>query len=272
MKNCVFFLGVVLNFLPHWAYGASCKVEETTLADGDFKVEVLRYTADGRAGRTLLIIPPTGGTNFLDKNYAKSFCKEGFDVYVLSHWSNDSEKAFDLEIHDRFYSRAQKAVGAVLKHVSSPWVGILGTSVGGLHTAVAMAQHSRLDAAFVIAGGAPIAEVIVDSDQDAMMEAKTERYKIYKFKSDAEYLAALKKLIPLDPMNFPAPVGKDLGVMIATLDTTVPTKNQQDLINFWKPQKVITFENIHLFGIVKTWLFHKNEIIEFFKRSAARKN
>ena len=50
--------------------------------DGDFKVQILQYNCESdpvkAADKTLLIMPPTGGTNYIDQSYAKQFCKAGF--------------------------------------------------------------------------------------------------------------------------------------------------------------------------------------------------
>jgi hypothetical protein len=272
MKKLTMVLAGILTLVTSkLAAASSCQGESQSFTDNQFQVVVLKYPGAGHPQKTLIIVPPTGGTNYLDMNYGKYFCTEGFDVFVLDHWTLHDEVSFDLEVHDRFYSRAQRAIDLVLENINTPFVGILGTSVGGLHTAVAMAQHSRLDAAFVITGGISIPEVVVTSDQKAMTDAKEKRQKMYGFKTDEEYLKALTKVMPLDPLNFPAPKGKDLGMVIATEDTTVPTKTQENLRNFWQPEAVIELSNGHFWGIVKTWLFHKKDVIAFFEKSAKKK-
>ena len=223
--------------------------------------------------KSLLIMPPTGGTNYIDSSYAREFCADGYDVFVANSWTDDTGKSTDLEIHQGFYSRMLNAVELILAENKSPFVGVLGTSLGGLYAAVATSKIERFDAVFTIVAGIPITEVIVNSDQPAMRNLANARREKYGFANDQDYLTGLEKAFTLEPIeqknNFH--IGKDLGVVIAENDTTVPTKQQHQLRDFWKPQKLISLETSHFWGIVRTWLFHDDEIVEFFDKSAIRK-
>jgi dienelactone hydrolase len=246
-----------------------CKSETVRFTEADFQVQSLRYRAERPGLKTLLLIPPTGGTNFIDRGYAEKFCENGFDVYILDHWTGDNEYNLDLEIHQRFYARVQRGIGLILANVSSSFIGILGTSVGGIHTAVAMGLHDRLDAAFVIVGGAPLAEIIVNSDQDVLVEAKKKRYQVFHFSNDQEYIDSLDRAFALDPLKLPRRfVGKPLGMVISSNDLTVPTKNQRDLEKFWQPQITYVRSTSHTSTVVRTWLFDKDKIIDFFQNAA----
>ena len=222
--------------------------------------------------RILLILPPTGGTNYIDRSYAKRFCKSGFDVSILNEWTGDTGTSTDLEIHQGFYSRMLNAVDLVLSRSKAPFVGMLGTSLGGLYAAVAAAKIERLDAVFAITAGVPITKIIVTSDQKAMRELSTTRKERFGFQDDEAYLGALEKAFQLEPMEqTPKLLTKDFGVSIADEDTTVPTASQVQLRDFWKPRKEIHLPNGHFWAIVNTWLHHDDEIVGFFTESSSRK-
>lgn len=234
-------------------------------------MEVTRYGDATEAKKSLLIIPPTGGTNLIDRSYARQFCAQGFDVYILNSWTDQNEQAIDLELHQRFYSRAQRALAITLAQTKSAFVGVLGTSVGALHATIAAATNERINAVFSIVGGIPIAEVIVGSDQQAMQDLKAARKTKYGFTTDAQNIKAIGSAFHLEP-KAQKPLSRriDYGMSIAENDTTVAFANQIELRDFWQPKTVIVLRNNHYWGIVKTWLFHSAELVDFFSASALK--
>lgn len=236
----------------------------------DFQVQVLQYQCERPAAHSIVIVPPTGGTNFLDRSYAKVLCENGFDVVILERWTQDDEFSLDLQVHERFYQRAQKAIGVVLDNIKTPFVGILGTSIGAIHAAIAVARFNKISAAFSITGGAELGELVALSEQDVLVHAKKKRFKTHGFKSDQEYIQALKRHLPFDPLTLPQPsADKALGMVIATADTVVPTRNQMLLKKVWSPDMILEVSGNHKLSIFKTWLFHQQKIVDFF-RTASR--
>lgn len=265
-------LVLVQNLQAKIAAPYECHPELQVLGDAEFRVEVLLYPATLRHQKSLILFPPTGGANFLDRSYAGAFCRAGYDVWLLKNWTGDQEFSLDLGIHQRLYERAQRAVALSLEKIQGHFVGILGTSVGGIHTAMSMALHDRLDAAFVITAGVPVADVIATTDQEVLADVRRQRRELFKFQSDEEYSRALQEHILYEPTKLPRRFeGKALGMLIATRDTTVPVKYQNALRDFWRPQTVYEIRNNHFFGIIRSWLFFKGEIIDFFDQAAKTK-
>ncbi len=245
----------------------ACRVHQESYGSSEFSVKVSRYAEASPSKKAILVMPPTGGPTYLDRNISDKLCTAGFDVYILNDWTGLKEEgAIDLRLHDRLYSRALKAMDTVLEKIpGGGFVGALGTSVGATHLAVAMSHIDRLDAAFAIAGGAPITGVIVHSDQDAMKELKEKRFKKFNFKNDEEYLAALEKEFPLEPTkNDTKFTGKKLGMAIAKKDTTVPVRFQRELEQLWKAKPVYELDSGHFWGIVGTWWDNDRDIVQFF--------
>ena len=250
--------------LQSYAAG-SCHPTHSRLGDDSFWVEVSKYGTS--TTKSLIIVPPTGGTNFIDRSYAEKFCEAGYEVYILNNWLGQTEKdSFDLGLHQRFYERAEKAIGLAIAEVKSPFIGLLGTSVGALHSAVAASTKDRLNAVFIIVGGASLAEIIVNSDQSAMVDLGKKRMSSFGYKSKNEYLKALASNIKLEPMKLGSGFkNKKLGVVIALEDTTVPTEFQKKLADYWQPQTLIEKNNGHFWAIVNTWLHSTDRILEFFE-------
>ena len=124
----------------------------------------------------------------------------------------------------------------------------------------------------MIVGGAPIPDVIVNSDQKAMRDLKERRREKFGFNNDDEYLKALKPAYAFDPLKIDIQKRyKNLGMVIATEDETVPTAFQIELEKAWKPQQVISLSAGHMWGIIKTWLSYKKEIVQFFLKAEKTK-
>jgi hypothetical protein len=245
----------------------NCSPESFQRGSDKLKVKISRFGM-GDSGKSIIIIPPTGRTNYIDRKYAQAFCKAGFDAYIMDQWTGDIETTTELEIHQRFYGAAQKAIAVVLEETKSPYIGLLGTSVGALHAIIAASVQERIQAVFSIAGGIPIAEVIVNSNQEAMVNLKKDRQIRYGFQDAKENINAIEKVFSWEPEQLPELFKKkDLGVSIGLKDETVPAENQKKLVEFWKPSKVITYSNDHFWTIVKTWLFKSDEVVEFFENS-----
>ena len=252
--------------------GRSFTVSEVKYGSVEFQVNVAKYSGSSPSNKSLLILPPTGGENYIDRSYARDFSRLGYDVYILQSWTGVDEISSDLEIHQRLYGRGQKAIELVLSEISSPYIGLLGTSVGALHGAIAAAKQNKLDSVFIITGGAPIAEVIVLSDQKAMLGLKQKRKDRFGFKNAEENKMAIDKNFSLEPMQLGDGFKeKDLGMVIAENDETVPTTTQQNLKNYWQPKKVISYSSGHFWGIVRTWLLDEDEVIQFFETNAISK-
>ncbi len=263
------------------AEAKSCEIEKIKLGTSELEVQVSLYSQGKSknesakeagaqpASKSLVIIPPTGRTNIIDRRYAKLFCKAGYNVYVMEQWTNDEETTTELEIHERFYSQAQKAISIVINQIpENSFVGLIGTSVGGLHAVIAANYQERLDAVFVITAGISVAEVVVNSDQEAMVYLNSERKKNYNFKTDEEVITAIGTAFTYEPTQLTERYKKrSLGMVIGLQDKTVPTATQNKLKEYWKPKKVITYSNDHFWTIVKAWLFTSDEILEFFEES-----
>ena len=215
--------------------------------------------------RSVIIMPPTGGANALDRSYAKSLAKKGALVKVITGWSGDKEENIELILHQNLHARAVKAIKVVTENIPPAHkVSLMGTSVGGLYSSIAASQIDRLERVLVIGAGITIPSVIVHSDQKAMRDLREKRIKAFGFKSDEEYLMALSNNFNLDPKSLPEKFkSKKLGMVLISKDKTVPTINQQELLRHWSPDVKIVIDSGHFWGIVRAWWSYSNEIENF---------
>lgn len=242
-----------------------CFYEQKRFEDKEFFVEARHYPFPGST-KSLLIIPPTGGTNVIDRSYVRHFCAAGFNVYILDKWTMYDEYALDLEIHRRYYARTQRAIELIMNRIPVDHsVGILGTSVGALHASIATGRLPRISKALFITGGADITGLIVDSDQKIMKDAREKRNKMFGFKTRDDYYNELKKHIELDPLFFQDGFqGKEISMVVADNDTTVPGPYQRLLQKISGSKRTLEMSDNHFWAIVKTWLFHRDFVLKSF--------
>ena len=265
MELIVGLLGV-LGVVGYLVLEPGVSFEESVLNDGQgFEVSISKCVPD-QSGKTILLLPPTGGENFLDRNYAGSFCKAGFQVIILQEWTGQDEKSLDLGLHQLLYERGNKAVGLVLKQIHDPFIAIFGTSVGATHAAVALASYPQIKAGFLVAGGGAFAEVIAHTNQSDLKKIRKERMEKFGFKDQVQYQAALEKTLSLDPLKLPVPRQASVGMVIATEDKMVPTSTQTQLAEYWKPSVIVKLPRSHVMAILQTWIFRKSEVVDFFEK------
>ena len=253
----------------------ACQPQSRSIADGDFEVEYAHHSPASDTDRAVVIMPPTGGTTFLESRYASLFCKSGFAVYVVAGWTGMSETSIDLSIHNRLFGRAQRAIETIAERAEEQFVGLMGTSVGGLHAATAVGRLERISAAFVIAAGAPVVDVIVSSDQDALKSLRKRRMQVFGFEDRKAYRHALAAEFHWEPLAFAdAAREKPLGMVVVRGDTTVPTTQQAYLREIWRPDVAFSVSGFllgaHVVGILQAWWRHADDILEFFLREAGR--
>lgn len=237
--------------------------KEKEVTESDFVVRYEYYEPDRTRVDpiTVVILPPTGGINYIDRSYARALAKEGAHVLVMKFHTGEGEKSLDLGLHERVHSAALRAVGMMLKVVPKDHqVSILGTSLGGLYGAIAVNRYPEVDRILIIGAGAPIPKIIAESTTEGMQYLREKRAKKFQFPTSDAYAAAIDAQFTMDPLKTgDAYKQKELGMIIFTKDTAVPTKYQMHLKNVWKPSFLIERENTHFWGIVNTWLH------EFYK-------
>lgn len=241
--------------------------------DKDFFIKSSLYSLNNKkSNKTILLLPPTGGENILDVGYAYSLCKEGFNVFSLREWSKERGKkdyALDLNVHQRYMTRTQKAIELSLKHINEKKIGVLGTSSGAINFSVALGStnvSSKVKAFFNIVGGAPLCDIIARAGESALSDVREKRFKVFRFKNESEYIDTIcSKVTWTIPKT--KPTNTEFAMVLASQDTTVPYDLQEKLRSWWKPKEVKTQPHGHLFAIVKTFFTEKKRIIDFFKGS-----
>jgi surfactin synthase thioesterase subunit len=217
----------------------------------------------------VVVLPPTGGSTYLEHSYSKKLAKRGFYVVRVMGWDKPDETSLDLNIHRKLLTRAQEVVSIIVNDQDFKSYSLLGTSLGALHASISIGQSDKVQTAVLITAGAPLSEVIANSTESGLTRTRNKRFEKFGYKSMTDYEEALKETnIPnaLDDKEILRQ--KEILMVIALKDKTVPTKNQKDLEEAIKPREVITFESGHFWTIMKTWLFNSKDVVSFIKEKS----
>lgn len=241
------------------------RYDKISITQENFQVKTMYYEPDKPSQNTVIIIPPTGGVNYIDKSYARQLQKKGALAIIITSWTGDQESSLDLKLHQRLHARAMRAIGLVLDTIPPDrTVGVLGASLGGIYTSVAVELFDRIDKSLVIAAGVPIPEVISVSNNSGMEELRKKRKRKMNLKTSKEYADAIHSAFELDPLDLPAThEKKNLGMIVLMNDKSVPTVNQIKLKEYWKPVFYKKLNLGHFWGIVRTWWSHSDEVTDF---------
>jgi hypothetical protein len=226
--------------------------------------------ADRGLGRTVLVLPPTGGENVLDQGYANTLCANGFRAVIVQSWFRQTEARLDMGMHDEGAVRALSAIRHVLDWLdpSRPTqVGILGTSVGALSSALALGFDARLGSAVLIVGGVGMPEIIAATTEKGGAALREARMKAFGLETQADYLAALRERVTIDPADFAGFSGrKNVLAFVGTNDLTVPTANQRRLVKDFAAESD-EYAGDHTQTILHTFAWKRGKIVEFFGRT-----
>ncbi|MFN9066399.1 MAG: hypothetical protein ACK5V3_04175, partial [Bdellovibrionales bacterium] len=202
----------------------------------------------------LIILPPTGGTNLIDRSYAQMFCQKGYQVITLNNWTGADDTSPDFSLHQRVHASAQKALNLVISKFPSDFTGVLGTSLGGVFASTAAHNLENIDAVFTITAGTPISDIIVHSQQKDLIKLKSHRSQALGITEPQDQIQKIRQVFYLEPLDLPPKhKSKCLGMVIAQQDTVVPAFYQYQLRDLWQPHKVIEVNYNHFWGIINTW-------------------
>lgn len=218
---------------------------------------------------TILILPPTGGENELDRGYADLFCTNGFRAIIVQSWAGDGPAPVELESHDPATLRALTAVRHVIEYVQPKnrrELGIIGASLGAIIGNFILGYEPRVGAGALIVGGVGLPEIIARSTETHLTRLREARMRQFRWQRVDEYQRALGATMRIEPADFVGFTGrKPTLTVVATQDSTVPTINQLRLVQALGNSERIEWPGNHLGAIISTYQLHRQRVLEFFR-------
>jgi hypothetical protein len=267
---------VVKKFQNGWSlYG--CKIERVELQGLDpvsklpRKVFLTLYNSMNRSLNAVILLPPTGGVNILDRGYANKLCSANINVALLDRWEHQQEASIDFSMHDhgalRFLSATRHTV-EFLSAMQMNSIGLLGTSIGAIGGALAFGIDQRISVATFIVGSARFADVIAFSDESVTTQLREARMELYGLSSINEYRDLVQHHVKIEPSNYLKNISstKTALVITADQDTTVPSEFQHELAHILNATE-IRLKGNHLKVIKNTFLNHSDRIVQFFNNA-----
>jgi hypothetical protein len=203
-----------------------------------------------------IIVPPTGGENFLDRHLSSELCKAGITAFTLNYVSAYPVVTLDLSVHDLATEEFLAQLEKTLRYFPNPTV-IVGSSLGGLLSSIAYGMASQagftngfplsfqptqtialLRGASLTVSGGELAGVLADSQVDGVVAQRKLRM-THDGLNRNQYEEELNKEIRLDTLALANPkAAKSVQFFEGLLDEDVPTQYQNNLWSAWgKPNR-----------------------------------
>lgn len=242
-----------------------------TLQQRVIDVSVYRARKSDKEQKAVIILPPTGGVNILDRGYANELCSAGITTALISGWDHQNEVSLDFNMHNNGALRMLSATRNVVEFLAQEnhqSIGILGTSVGAIGSTLIMQFESRISTAALIVGSARFADVIVDSDEAGTLSLRKKRMAIWGLKDDSDYRKAVREAVFIEPSKFMARLkNKKALVVSADADTTVSSAYQYELADAINANPHLQLKGNHLQVIKQTFFSHRSKIVDFFLKN-----
>lgn len=234
----------------------------------------------------VIMVPPVGGINFLDRQMGETFCANNIAAVILTNdFANlDAQASGELlppDDHQMSFYRvgaAVKATKAMIRddlNMNEEKVGVFGVSLGGILSAFVMSTQPDLSAGYFVVAGGDIPNILAFSEQDKITSIRRKRMKEENLQSKEEYEAFLRQHMTMDPVDMARTmVPETLRMVVATRDDVVPTFNQEMLHFAYGEPKADFLPAGHLDAVLDSLLFggDRKRVARFFKERFAEDN
>jgi hypothetical protein len=244
-----------------WTYDQVFETEYPQ-ADEAMEVEMKLYIPNrSRLGDeqvpAVIILPPTGGMNYLDRQTAETLCDYNMAAIILkTDFSNIVAQAEgDLlppEDHEQAFYRVAAGIKAVMamvaedENMDSSKVGLFGVSLGGILGSFVMSTQPNISAGYFVVAGGDIPEILAYSEQREVSAIRRKRMREQGFETKEEFENFLREHIPFDPMDMaPMMLPETLRMVIANRDDVVATENQRALQEAFGNPQTMYYESGH---------------------------
>lgn len=273
-----------------WVYSKKITVTYPTSSD-PLVVNLRQYIPNrNRLGTeqvpAVLMLPPIGGENMLDRRMAETFCANSISAIILTDDFGyiDAQSQGDLrpvEDHQETFYRVGAAVKGTLalisddEQVNETKVGLFGVSLGGVLGAFMMGTQEAISAGYFVVAGGDIPEILAVSQQSEVSRIRRKRMETEGLHTQEEYEDFLRQHILFDPLDMAKTMlPETIEMVVARRDTSVPTPNQEILHSAYGEPSAHYHNYGHSQTVIATlfWASRRRDIANFFNRRFATPN
>ncbi len=183
----------------------------------------------------LLLSPILGGRNRIATHFARFFSKHGYHCLVVHRPPDLTDRVSDPQI---FEERLRNAI--IRDRVALDWLqgrpevqadtlGSFGISYGGIKNVVLAAVDERLKANVFAMGGADLAAIFMNSDENKLIRIRKELMEENDW-NPAQLESVLNETFVSDPLRYAYYVDASKTLLfLARMDATVPRENGERL-------------------------------------------
>tara|TARA_B100001248_G_scaffold241870_1_gene208920 strand:+ start:30845 stop:31879 length:1035 start_codon:yes stop_codon:yes gene_type:complete len=269
-----------------WSFGRRIIRSSGFLSYSEFihglqgKLKVDFYFPQGIEDKKLpviVIFPPIGGVNYVDRSYAKYFAAKGY-IAVISQLEESIDGLNTIPETTGVFARSVIRNRILLDYlwshpnVDKQRIGVFGNSLGGIRAALFYGIDTRVKSAAIVVGSGNMPGTIAYSNQEIVVRLRNRMMASHNIKTPEELEHRLREEYLIDPTNFSRMVNpRDFYMVIGKRDNKVPTFYQKELFKKFGMPYSYSLPLNHIYSIFVAF-FGKYRIGHFFDLSFAVEN
>ncbi|MGE0709343.1 MAG: alpha/beta hydrolase family protein [Planctomycetota bacterium] len=230
-----------------WGYRSRWIKLSVTSPDEDepHSVQVIHYRSAAPGRRpAVLIAPISGGRQPVARALGPLLARRGFHVAVVLR----AERYLDGRYPEGWLEHVLR-VAVIDRRRTIDWlvaqpdvdparIGALGVSMGGLVTSILVGVEPRLRCAVIALAGAPLSELVTQSDEARVLRYVSERAERGVY--GEELAERVQAAVPSDPLALAPSRRMPVLQVLAARDTSVPTAAQEQLWQaLGRPERIV---------------------------------
>tara|TARA_B100001971_G_scaffold111365_1_gene102382 strand:- start:9149 stop:10309 length:1161 start_codon:yes stop_codon:yes gene_type:complete len=228
----------------------------------------------------ILVFPPVMGNTALDRTVATMLAEKGAHVLLINlnnlFTENKSVNQLSKEFHQTILLSkmlTQSIMNKFQAQIDTQRVGVFGVSLGGIIASTLAGVVDEIEYLYVLGAGSNLADISYSSLRDSVTLIKD-----YELKNNEEFKQLSKSEVKdkwfeytvprysvLDPASFAHRVDPDkVFMLMSSIDTTVPYRNQLELWNSFGQPEYMLFEMSHISSIIRWLMAERGHMVDFF--------
>lgn len=177
----------------------------------------------------MIVMPPTGGPYEIMLYFGRYFAERGYACMVLRRRARFFNPDHGLAYHKALFRQTvidiRRAIDWAVAQpgVDGGRVGILGVSLGGILSQLAMQADERVDAGAILISGQDLPLILKESGYTTVRRFKKSLLERYGVGEEELLEIAAKEFAPVDPKSYPGRIDPESILMISgRYDNIVP--------------------------------------------------